>query len=122
MAVVTLVLAGGPGFPEGSPERRYEITVALTPGGHLDPQAWFADPDPWPARRSWPGSPSRDGDVQYDADTESWSVRLSPDPGDSADTPLHAQIRNAAQLRPGEYVTIREPDGVEYSYRVVAVG
>lgn len=119
--MVTLVVAAGPGFPQGSPERRYEIDVALTPGGHLDAQAWHAEPAPWPARRIWPGAPSREGDVQYDPDTESWSIRLFPAPGTATDAPLHALIRNAGQLRPGEYVTIREPDGTEYSYRVVGV-
>ena len=96
-------------------------TVALTPGGHLDAQAGLAAPRPWQARRIWPGGPPRDGDVQFDADTNSWSIRLFPGPGEAADAPLHATIHNAGQLRPGEYVTIREPDAAEFSYRVVAV-
>jgi hypothetical protein len=121
MPMVTLVVAAGPGFPQGSPNHRYEITVALTPGGQLDAEAWLAGPRPWPARRVWPGGPSREGDMLFDADTESWSIRLFPAPGEAADAPLHAAIRNAGQLRPGEYVTIREPDGTEFSYRVVSV-
>ena len=119
--MVTLVVAAGPGFPQGSPDHRYEIEAVLTPGGHLDAEAWTAAPGPWRARRSWPGSPVLDGDVQFDADTESWSIRLAPDARAASDAPLHAVIRNAGQLRPGEYVTIREPDGVEFSYRVVSV-
>ena len=73
--LVTLVVAAGPGFPQGSPEHRYEIGVTLTPGGHLDAAAWLADPNPWTARRIQPGSPPRPGDVVYDADTESWAIR-----------------------------------------------
>ena len=119
--MVTLVVAAGPGFPQGSPEHRYEIGVALTPGGHLDAAAWHSDPKPWPARRIAPGVPSRPGDVVFDADTESWSIRLFPGPGEAADAPLAAQIRHVGQLRPGEYVTIREPDGTEFAYRVVSV-
>lgn len=121
MPLVTLVVAAGPGFPQGSPDRRYEIEAALTPGGHLDAEAWHADPKPWAARRIWPGAPAQEGDVQYDADTGCWSIRLFPAPGAATDAPLHAQIQNAGQLRPGEYLTIREPDGAEYSYRVVGV-
>lgn len=121
MPLVTLALAAGPGFPQGSPDRRYEISVALTPGGHLDPEAWAAASDPWPARRIWPGAPSREGDVQYDADTNGWSIRLFPGQGETADVSQQAQIRHAGQIRPGEYVTIQEPDGTEFSYRVVGL-
>jgi hypothetical protein len=121
MPKVMLVVAAGPGFPQGSPDHRYEIGVTLTLGGHLDPKAWEADPRPWPAKRIAPGVPSRPGDVFFDADTESWSIRLFPAPGEAADAPLAAQIRHAGQLRPGEYVTIHEPDGKEFSYRVVSV-
>ena len=46
MAKVTLVLASGPGFPNGDPECRYEIEVRLDSTGHLDRKAWFADPEP----------------------------------------------------------------------------
>jgi hypothetical protein len=119
--MVTLVMAAGPGFPQGSPDHRYEMSVTLTPGGQLDVQAWHADPKPWPARRVAPGGPAREGDVLFDPDTESWAIRLFPAPGAATDAPLHAQLRNAGQLRPGEYVTIREPDGTEFSYRVVSV-
>ncbi|MBK1660353.1 hypothetical protein [Paracraurococcus ruber] len=117
MPKVTLVVANGPGFPSGSPDRRYEIEVALTPGGHLDVQARQDASSPWPARRIWPGAPSQEGDILYDTDTESWAIRL----GAAGESPPQAMISHAGQLRPGEYVTIREPDGVEYSYRVVGI-
>lgn len=121
MPMVTLVVAAGPGYPQGSPDHRYEIKARLTPGGQLDAKAWDADPEPWPARRIVPGAPPRPGDLVFDADTESWAIRLYPAPGQAADAPLAAQIRHAGQLRPGDYVTIEEPEGQEYSYRVVSV-
>ena len=121
MPLVTLVMANGPGFPQGSADHRYELDVTLTPGGHLDPAAWRADPKVWPATRSWPGSPPRPGDVQWDDDT-GWFLSFAQANGEAAAEPLHALIRNAGQLRPGEYLTIREPDGTEYGYRVVSVG
>ncbi|MDO9712130.1 hypothetical protein [Paracraurococcus lichenis] len=120
MPLVTLVVAAGPGVPQGDPGRRYELSVALTPGGQLDAEAWQAGPAPWSARRTWPGLPPQQGDMLFDPDTGCWSIRL-PAPGPTSDAPLHAEIRNAGQLRPGEYVTIQEPDGGEFSYRVVAV-
>jgi hypothetical protein len=57
MPLVTLVLANGPGFPQGSADHRYEISVALSQGGYLTPEAWLADPAPWPAVRFRPDGP-----------------------------------------------------------------
>lgn len=122
MPLVTLVMANGPGFPQGSADHRYELTATLTPDGLLDPVAWRDDPNPWPSTRSWPGEPSYRGDVQWDDDT-GWSLRFFPPEGSGAydlDAPLHALVRHAGRLRPGEYVTIREPHGIEYAYRVVS--
>ena len=96
-------------------------TVALTPGGHLDSDAWLADPRTWPATRAWPGNPPRLGDVQWDADT-GWSLSFAPLGDEAPDAPVHALIRHAGQLRPGEYVTISEPNGADFGYRVVSVG
>lgn len=121
MPLVTLVMANGPGLPQGSADHRYELDVALTPGEHLDADAWRTSAAPWPATRTWPGEPPRTGDVQWDEDT-GWSLRFFPGDGERVDAPLHSLITNAGQLRPGEYVTIQEPDGGEYGYRVVGVG
>jgi hypothetical protein len=122
MARIELVLAGGPGFPDGSPDHRYVLEVALTPGGQLDDEAWFADPAIWPAERIWPGD-HRPGDVQFDRDTGWWlSFQPKNDAAAEADSaPLQTPIRGTGPFRPGEYVTIREPDGTEYPYRVVGV-
>jgi hypothetical protein len=120
MAKVTLVLASGPGFPNGDPENRYEIEVTLDSTGHLDREAWFADPNPWPARRHWRDEWPRDGDVQLDEETGAWSLRFFPKPGEAGEAPPHELIRTNVPMRPGEYVTIREPDGREYAFRIVS--
>ena len=136
---VTLAMARGPGFPEGSPERRYELRVILDQRGCLDAEAWAADPEPWPVRRIWPGEPDRYGDVQYDPDS-GWSLRLfggsapsgaaAPGGGgaagrraaDLSDAPLQQLFHTPGTMRPGEYVSITEPDGREFEYRIVGVG
>lgn len=118
MPTVTLVLAGGPGFPAGSADHRYEIEVRLDAGGRLDPAAWAADPAPWPARRFRPGAPVRGGDVQFDAET-GWSLRFDPEAG--RDTELTEPLVHADVLRPGEHVTLRAENGQDWPYRVVGV-
>lgn len=146
---VTLAMAHGPGLPQGSPERRYELRVVLDSRGCLDAEAWFADPEPWPVRRLWPGEPERQGDMQYDPDS-GWSLRLfaggrerggagsaagggaAPSgagqrardaaAADLSDAPLQHLFHSPGPMRPGEYVSITESDGREYSYRIVGVG
>ncbi|WP_135467666.1 hypothetical protein [Crenalkalicoccus roseus] len=117
MPRITLVLASGPGFPAGSAEHRYELEATLDAGGHLDAAAWQADPQPWPARRLRPGEAPREGDVQHDPET-GWSLRFPPD---EAGAELTEALLSPGVLRPGEYVTICTPGGVEYGYRVVSV-
>ena len=61
MATVTVILAlaTGPGFPKGSPEHRYEVQLALGPGGRPDGAAWLADPEPWRVQRFVPADSPR---------------------------------------------------------------
>ena len=120
MPKVTLVLASGPGFPNGDPECRYEIEVTLDGTGHLDREAWFADANPWPARRYWRDEWPRDGDVQLDEETGAWSLRFFPKPGEASEAPPYEIVRTNVPMRPGEYLTIREPDGREYAFRIVS--
>jgi hypothetical protein len=123
MATVTvlLALAAGPGFPRGSPDHRYEIELALDGAGRPDAAAWEADPTPWRARRIAPDTPPSTGDVQFDADN-GWSIRFYHATADSPDAPETRFQAGADALRPGSYVSVSGPDGVEYAYRVVGVG
>ena len=120
MVTVLLALAAGPGFPEGSPEHRYEIELALGAAGRPDGAAWVADPVPWRARRVTPGTSPIDGDVQFDPDN-GWSIRFYGAAADSPDAPETRFDSGVEPVRPGEYVTVTEPDGAVFAYRVVGV-
>lgn len=122
MAKTTFILAltAGAGFPDGNPGHRYEIELALDAGGRPDAAAWAADPVPWRARRIVPGADAEPGDVQHDPD-HGWSIRFFGRAADGPDAPeTHFQC-GPDPLRPGDYVTVTEPDGIEFVYRVVGV-
>ena len=120
LRIVTLVLANGPGLPMGSAEYRYELGVQLDAGSRLNPEQWYADPNPWPATPHWPGEAPRTGTVQHDKEA-GWSLHFDPRPELAGDASVHGVIRTTPSMRPGEYLTILEPDMAEYAYRIVQV-
>ena len=121
MVTVLLALAAGPGFPEGSPEHRYEVTLALDAAGRPDGQAWAADPAPWRAQRIAPDTTPVAGDVQFEPD-HGWSIRFFGAAAEGPDAPETRFEFGPDPVRPGEYVTVTEPDGAAFAYRIVGIG
>lgn len=119
LMTVTLAMASGPGYPEGSPAHRYVLTLALDGDGRPDAAAWLADPDPWPALRIRPGEADIHGDVQHDEDG-GWSLRFFGQADDRSDAPTTGLAAHEG-LRPGAYVSINEPEGEARAFRVVGV-
>jgi hypothetical protein len=119
--LVTLSLAAGPNFPVGCVDHRYEIELALDAAGQPDGKAWEGDPAPWRARRYRPEGPPEQGDVQYDGEN-GWFIRFSGSLAERFDAPEARFDPGSSPIRPGEYVTITEPDGGVFDYRIVGVG
>lgn len=110
---VTALLAQGPGQPEGDTAQGLELHLGLTADGRIDPEAYLADPRPWTARRFRPGRPDWHGELVRDE--EIWTLRGTP----VEDGPLWvAEMRT---LHPGDYISIRRPDGESLIFRVVGV-
>jgi hypothetical protein len=113
MQQISLRLASGPGLPEGDPFWGLELTAVLTPEAQIDAIAWELDPEPWPARRFWPDRDDWHGELIRAADA--WALRAKQDDNE----PLW--LLEGKLFRPGEYVTIRQPDGEEWVFRTVGV-
>ena len=116
MANVAMVLAQGPGLPDGDIEDRFAMQVRLNAIGQLDRAAWTASPLGWVAVRTRPGHPEQSGEVALiDGGGGFWAVRRSH----GEDEPLW--VLESDVLRPGEIVSVRSPDGARLLFRVVAV-
>ena len=113
MVHVTLVLAQGPGFPEGNLDDRMHLHVKLTPQGHLDSSAWESGTITWNTSRERAGHATRTGELVKIE--EGWALRNTG----GEDDPLYSF--NAQIVRPGEIVTVARLDGDEMLYRIVAV-
>ncbi len=113
MVNVTMVLAHGPGLPDGNIDDRLTLEVMLTPQGVLDAAAWENGREPWRSSRIRSGQPTRSGELVKIE--EGWALRELG----SEDEPLYSL--NADIVRPGEIVRVSRLDGNEMLYRVVAV-
>ncbi len=115
---MTLARAWEPGA-EGAAGERIEFAVALDAGGMPDVQAWLHDPNTWPATRHRPGRAPVTGDVAHDED--GWQLRFFAGPEGDPDVPAHRLCHLGGGLRPGEVLTLRDPNGREAAWRVVGV-
>ena len=103
------LLASGPGFPEGDLNQGLELSVALTAQAQIDP----APTGEFRVRRFWPERDDWQGALEF-LET-GWALRNERSP----DEPLwELDVR---VVRPGEYVTLRRPDGADAVFRVVSV-
>jgi len=107
---VVALLASGPGLPLGDVAQGLELTVQLTSQGQIDPAD---DPHEFRVRRFWPDREDWQGALEW-LDT-GWAVRSER----STDEPLwQLDVRI---VRPGDYVTLRRPDGGDAIFRIVSV-
>ncbi len=107
MTRISMVLAHGPGLPDGDLTDRLTLITTLTPQGQLDPEY-----ETGTAVRERPGQPDKPSVlVPQEGGWVLQSLQGDDDPLWTIDARL---------LRPGEPVVLRRPDGEELIYRIVA--
>ena len=112
MTKVTLLLAKGPGQPDGDLTDRLVLNLGLTATGQIDPGAYDTAPEPWLAARDREGAPPRHLEViRID---EGWALQST----NSLDDPIWTFEGHV--YRPGELVRLQRPDGEHLLYRIVA--
>lgn len=112
---IRLELARTPDFPDGSPGRGYLLHLPLDAHGVIDEATRMAAPGRALVHRFWPGEPDANGYVVRTPSGWAFSYR----PGEEDDEALFRLDRHA--FRPGEYVTLTEPDGERLPFRVAIV-
>lgn len=115
---VRLELARDHDFPDGSHERGYDFIVPLDATGHIDAEAWRALRDRCRVRRFWEGSDDEVGHVVHKPGG-GWAFRYDIRGSAGQDEPGFHFERHA--FIPGEYVSLKEQDGVMRTFRVVRV-
>lgn len=114
---IRLELARDKDAPEGSSRRGYVFIAPLDGDDHLDPAAWQALRHRCVVTRFWDGETTELGYLSHHADGE-WVFDYDPDDEDDDEPGFRF---GAHPFRPGEYVSIREHDGVMRTFRVADV-
>lgn len=112
---ISMELARSAEFPNGSGDHRYEITAPLAADGHLDPEAYKQHKTECRIVRFWPQEPIRQGLLIHTR--KGWA--FSYEKGEEDDETLYKLDRHL--FKPGEYVTVTEPDGDAHTFKVVSV-
>lgn len=112
MTRVTMLLARGPGRPEGDLEDRLVMGLELTRQGQIDVEAYHATPSPWLAFRSRAGGEPRPLEVIRVDD--GWALQSTK----GEDDPIWTF--DGRLFRPGELVSLRQPDSEVLLFRIVA--
>ena len=113
---VRLELARTPGFPTGSTWHGYEFVAPLTTDGRIDHSTWSEVKEICIVTRFWGDEPEEHG--QFVHAGSGWCFRY---PGSSAVECETLFKLDRHRLTPGGYVTITEPDGEQWPFRVVAM-
>lgn len=114
---VRLELARSAEHPDGSSRHGYEFVLPLTAEGKLDLADWKRAPELCTVHRFWEGEDDETGQL---VQTGKGKWAFSYVEGDEDDEPIHRFAEHV--FKEGEYVSVREPDGKSYAFRIVLVG
>ena len=112
---VHLELARTPEVPSGSRAHGYDLVLPLHEDGHLDPNEWRQSRKLCTVARFWPGQ-NENGHLIHSR-SGAWAFSYAP--GEEDDEPVYRLADHV--FSEGEYVSVREHDGVTRPFRVLSV-
>ena len=114
---IRLELARDQLHPQGSREHGYEFVAPLDEDGHLVAAEWRSQRDKCHVHRFWKGADDEHGLLVHKRGG-TWAFDY--DDGDEDDDEAGFKF-DKHRFAPGEYVSIREHDGVLRTFRVIRV-
>ena len=113
---VRLQLARDHDFPEGSRERGYEFIAPIDDDDHLAAKEWNQKRDKCRVRRFWAGTEEHGHLVHRPGGT--WAFDFDPKTKEDDEPGFRFDKHKFA---PGEYVSLKEHDGIMRTFRIVSV-
>jgi hypothetical protein len=115
---IRLELAREKGHPEGDAGHGYHLYVPLAADGRIDVAAFAESKILCHAVRFRPGEPDARAQLRHGRGNH-WYLDYREVPGEDDEEGFRF---GDEQFVVGEYVSIREDDGLQHTFRVVAVG
>jgi hypothetical protein len=115
---IRLELARDPDFPEGSARHGYEFVAPLDNDDHIDVEGWRRERKRCTVSRFWGYQPEEQGHLMHTRG-RSWAFHYDV-AGDEDSDEAGYHFENHL-FKVGEYVSIREHDGVLRTFMVVSV-
>jgi len=114
MRTVRLELARCHEFPEGSATHGYELHVPLTPAGKLDREFWLTHRQDSVFRRFW-GDELEHGQLRHRS--HGWTLSFA---GEAEPDEVIFRAEDHRFVA-GEYLSIKEKDGVTRTFRIASI-
>ena len=114
---VRLELARDHDHPSGSREHGYDLIAPLDDLGHLDAAEWKKNRERCRVRRFWAGEPNEIGRLVH-RPGGTWAFDYNPK-SNADDEPGYKFDKH--RFVPGEYVSLKEHDGVLRTFFIKAV-
>ncbi len=113
---VHMTLARNDKFPEGSNAHGYDFVVPLDASMKLDPDSWKAHAQDCVVRRFWGDKQAERGLLRHAG--KSWFIDYDVT-AEGDEEPFFKLDRH--EVKPGEYLSVSEPDGETRTFRIVSV-
>lgn len=114
--VIRLELARHEEWPNGNPNCGYEFQAPLDASGHIDADAWRERKNDATVRRFWEREDDQKGHLIH---TRHRTWAFSYVAGEEDDTPFF-RFESKAFVA-GEYLSITEHDGNDYTFKVISI-
>jgi hypothetical protein len=114
---IVLELARERKHPHGDPSHGYHLYLPLTPDGHIDAEAWRAHQPLCRVRKFTPSEGERRGRILHGPGGR-WTFDYTDET--SRDDEQGFRLKDE-RFVPGEYISIRENDGVMHTFQVISV-
>ena len=118
---IRLHLARSNEFPSGSAKHGYQLVAPLNAEGHIDASLWKNHRDQCRVRRFWEGEDDQVGRLVHKPGGSEHARWVFDYDKRRADDDEAGYRFGAHVFAPGEYLTIRDDDEMDHTFRIVSV-
>jgi hypothetical protein len=121
MKRIVILLARSHEFPNGSVQHGYELVAPLDADGKIDLDAWKSHRDHCTVRRFWADEEEQHGMLKHRQGGPGGATWIFDyDASDPDDDEAGYRLGDHVWV-PGEYVSIKDDEGVMHTFRVASV-